>query len=438
MNEYYTYNIPYTIALDNVNKLPYNLSEDTIQSFDKLKTLIPSFYTYMYKTTIPFFFTNTVNYYDDLRLDKFEILLKDLECYFLLASLEKYKSIYSDQLLLISFLDYIKKLPFNESSDLYAPDFELNKLIYRYLEDYKKFIIEYENFVRLFIKDSVLQLNNELSKISNDIKICLITSDTSNSLYQKQLYRYQEDTKFFNHFNYGVISSYTFFDKNDMCNDLIKTLSDIQITMESNHFDKLLSNIPHFIKCLVKYKDSYKTQQLDYESLRNLFFYLYSGTRPNIQNNSIEYDHNQVNMIPYIPLLLGIEYNNKLYKIQLDINNKDQILKFDKKCENLIYFNQEDLQLKEITLDDPIHINVLGYSGAFNIIKNNIVFKNQLCTDVKPYIYELAKTYMLEDKIEEDISNTLLYKNVLNDYENKHFSMYDWASFYDDIYINVF
>ena len=431
------YNIPYTIAFDNVNELSYQLSEDTLQSFNKLKSLIPSYYTYMYKTTIPFFFTNTVNYYDDLRFDRFEVLLKDLECYFLLESLNKYRLLNHDQVLLISFLSYIKNLPADESNNLYAPDSELSKLIYKYLDDYRDFTIEYEKFVKLLIKDSILQLSKELSKLSDNIKVCLITSNTQDSLYQRQMYRYQEETKFFNHFNYGLISSYTFFDKKDMCNNLIKKLSDLYLNIEHNPFDKLLSNIQQFIKCLVKYKDTYITQQLDYESLRNLFFYLYSGTRPNIQNNSIEYNHSQVNMIPYIPLLLGIEYDNKLYKVQLDLNNKNQILRFDNKCENLVYFNQKDLQLKEITLHDPMQSNILGYSNTYDIIKNNIVGKNQLYSDIKPYIYELTKNYIVNNIDLSNIDSSLLYKNILNDCDNKHFSMYDWASFNDDIYKRV-
>lgn len=431
------YTIPYTIAFDNVNKLSYQLSEDTLQSFNKLKTLIPSYYTYMYKTTIPFFFTETINYYDDLRFDRFEILLKSLNCPFLLQSLNKYRLLNPDQVLLISFLSYIKNLPADESYSLHAPDIELNKLIYKYLEDYEKFTIEYENFVRLFIRDSILQLNNELSKLSDNIKVCLITSNTQDSLYQKQFYRYQEETKFFNHFNYGLISSYTFFDKNNMCNNLIEKLSDIYLNLENNQFDKLLSNIPQFIKCLVKYKESYITQQLDYESLRNLFFYLYGAIRPNIQNNSIEYNHSQVNMIPYIPLLLGIEYNNKLYKIQLDLNNKDQILRFDNRCENLVYFNKEDLKLKEITLQDSVQSNILGYTNTYNIIKNNVVYKNQLYSDMKPCVYNLAKTYINNNTDLSNIDNMLLYKNTMNDCENKHFSMYDWASFNDDIYKRI-
>ena len=307
-NEWAKYSISYEFGLDIYSPLPYSLESKTIAAYAKLRNLIPAYQTHIHGVPIRSLFANwnTAYVYDDMHLCRFEELTRRLNCTNINSLVKTFIKQHSNEekgLLLPFFL----KLTECDCSEL---DVELSILINEYHKQYVTLTKLYDHWVHMFIEDSLSQFANALRSACNEssLKVVLLLTKQERSFF---------------YYNRVHLVPNTYVPSN-----IIDLDKDHLLLSTSNIYDDYF----HIDRCKLKHE---------------VAMYLYTGMHANHVYNDI-----QMNIVPYLPSLLAIEYKGSIYKIQAVSSKESSTIDM---LTGLMSFNRSAFRLKPIhTIEDAI------------------------------------------------------------------------------------
>ena len=436
------------MSMDVYNQLQFNISDETKLYKQYLDRNIVSNHIYLYKTCFKDIYTNSINISKDIDLEELTKFFKDNNCKSICNLIETNKNNDSTMSFLLNSILY-KDIDILQTEISYD---ELVKIINIYVDSYEKFWLEYDKYVKLLINDYVKEFISRLkAKInSNSFKVCGILSPISNLEFVEDKVEAYMRKK-----SHGVISAYNAFYTQDKLINFVNKINNK--TNKLSSYSKLLSNINTIKRYLaytkpivtnIQQDSSKKYYKLNYEELRNIMFYVYTATHPvspisyeydggsviSVKNQLfsvpilIEYDITCANTIPYIPLLLGIEYKNKLYKICINHDG----LNSDSSIKDLIYLSKENIDVVKCNMSNAIELNFFGRNEKYSVLDNYMKTDCEESSSIENIYSTALKVF----KTKKKQLFKLKYQNVLNNKYDYH-RQYNWDSFYVDLYNKV-
>ena len=348
MNKYNTLN--YCIAHDVYSPIKFPISQKTQNLKNQLDSLLPSCY----------FKYNDINFKDLLsnnkkinnymiKLDQFEYVLNLLKCKKLLKFLIDYKKNTKSSSLVLFFAQH-SKINTNKK--------ELIKLFDYYIDQFKEFIINYNNFICSFYLD---QINFLKEKIPDIEKYVLLYNNSENYLCP---------VSYFGRENIILSAIFHYKNKEYINDEIINNIKekDQQYPFISL-YNILKESFDMFPKSSIYDKQHRKSfSKLSKDEMYNIIFQLYTNTIDIKNNDMYTIRYIQLPMIRNLISLLGFEYNDHIYKIiynihsnKKDINNNNQIL-----------LKINDIDILEYKLNNIITFSSFDNKNIIKILENSI------------------------------------------------------------------
>ena len=197
---------------------------------------------------------------------------------------------------------------------------------------------------------------------------------------------------------------------------------------------------------------------ISYDDIVDVFYYLYSNSFPvTTMSNFVSTTTNVINhttlpIIPYLPLLYGIEYNNKLYKSLLSLETINADITCDKEHNNIVNLSRNNFDSYQVTMNEPIDILFTGINNSIKIMEECLMssheknkYKNINIAGSNNTYYKYFDHYypIVYDNLREDIINNRLSFEDLDcnlKYFEKFYDKYrqiqlmDFGCFYEEIY----
>ena len=403
-NKYGT--LKYCIVQDIFNSFKFPISNKTYKIKTELDSLLPV--RYFKYGTINFinFFKKDKSFNDYMvKLNQFEDVLIDLNCKKMINELNKYKK-NEKELSLRSFLAQYNK-------DCISKD-ELINLFNYYINQFEKFIFTYNEFISSFYDDQINILKEKLKPYNINNLYLLYNNETDNpypityfsknNIIMSVLYGYvplAERTKILKTLN-DIEYKYPFISLYQMIDDAYKTMVYMSV-----YKDKGLSTISKIDSSVYEYLPFSRLSEN--EELK-IVSQLYTNNI-NLKNNQLIYPayYMQLPMIPSIIPLIGFEYNNRIYKISINIGRMHDISEYN----SIIKLKKENINIFEYNFNNINMITCFNENTAHNILHDSL---SDLFNDLKNTIpqYKKCAAHKYNDKIKYSLNKTKTFFNSLN------------------------
>lgn len=466
LQETIRYNMSYNITMDLYNPSTIEFSDKTLKYKDQLDKNIVSTHMFINKASIKYMYSRSVQNYSLIKLDTFKDILKELNCTNFLDLVNKVTAKNNG---FISFLLTKFMLLDQKKIESLVPYKELEAVTNYYVDSFEKFWDVYDLYIRSLIDDYINAFAKELYNNFDNTNVCSLVNPIQigmDCMVNDNL------SHFIKHKNYGVSCAYNSIYNYTKYKDFIDKI--INIYKLYSDYDNTLSNIDALkaymtynsnpmslggvcgctlaqTKFLLKNAQKSLKKSVSYRELKNIFFYMYTAMHPvsptqydkdedsilitppfKIFGNDttlLEFDTTSLCELPYIPLLLGIEYDNHLYKIAISTN---RIHKYDNTLSNLAYFNSNNVKILQCNSNHAIEINNVGYITANEILEKY--------TNFNKFQYDLKTYSILEDMISSDSNDynkDFKYKPIFYNMTNLSNCSWDWSLFYQKLYYRI-
>ena len=436
----------YCIAQNIFKEQKFPISQKTYDLYDKLDSLLPSSYFKYDNISFKNILSSTHNKVNHIvTLDQFEEVLNLLNCKTALKSLNEYKK-NNKKSSLISF--------FATRDQSILTKKEMIGLFDYYMNQYKEFLLIYNDFISSFYTDQILLLKEKLAQF--DIKLYIFynekVKDSLNSL------------TFFSQNNIPLKDMYFYKDKKYYV-DILLELKKIEnenypfLSMSNSfnlsYYEYASQNysIDNFNKKPAKQKLFYN---LSKELMYKVIFQLYTNI-VNIDSNNLSYriGYIQLPFVPNIVPLLGFEYNDEIYKITYHIHSNLRTINDDKR----IVLKNSDIRINKLTIDNEDSLYCFDYINVMNIINDILKTLPQEINEKSKIHYQYRDTKMKFNPIKQTTFNIIdfqwyneldvsfLFENVVsidcNEFQYKlyqllyykvwSFLLYDKSEIYNEI-----
>lgn len=453
------YSFRYSLGMDTFSFTPTMsklLSNDTIRyKIDNIDSNIISKYVFMYnKHSIFDMFTKILNNNVCIELSSLKDIVSKCNCSFIPNNLDNYiknnKSKSSNAIYYTSFLksmisnitkkDFEEKDNINKSvkelyNDVISIIKYLLKLWYKFWIDYDKFInMVYTELIDIFKSKLISKLDNSNIEVCN---ILLTHPDRIYNLWDKKDLTLLGDCTLDNELSYSIIDNMYIVLAHDDIVDYEKDLIESYNSIQGIKYDKLFSSLLLPLNYLLfrQIKNAAPNNATRNITLNNtksivmLFHNIINSLNINMVNNDT-YKLLNTFALPYPPLLLSIEYDNKLYKIVID-DSKDKIIGTDTIVKDLIYLSRDNIDVIECNKSNPIETILYQFDDD----KEEKV--NDLYNIAKDEVIKYSSNTNIKD--DSSISSTLLYDKEYKEESKFKYNVrnYDFGSFYKDLYIST-